>query len=162
MAISTPIGPVGILICWDLAFPEAFRELIAGGAKIIIIPTFWTLTDCSPYGLSLNPRAEALFLETTLTARAFENTCAVVFVNAGGAPGSTNSPYAGLSRVAVPFIGALGDETKDTHEEGMSIVELDMRLVEEAERQYKVREDMEGEDWHYEYRHGRPDRRVKL
>ena len=160
--ISTPLGPVGMLICWDLAFPEAFRELIAGGAKMIIIPTFWTLNDCSPYGLSLNPRAEALFLETTLTARAFENTCAIVFVNAGGAKGSKDSPYAGLSRVAVPFIGALGDETKDTHEEGMSIVELDMKLVEEAEKQYKVREDMAGEDWHYEYRHGRADRRVKL
>jgi hypothetical protein len=26
------------------AFPEAFRELIAGGAKIIIIPTFWNLS----------------------------------------------------------------------------------------------------------------------
>lgn len=29
-----------MLICWDLAFPEAFRELIGQGAKIIIIPTF--------------------------------------------------------------------------------------------------------------------------
>jgi hypothetical protein len=29
-----------MLICWDLAFPEAFRELIADGAKIVIIPTF--------------------------------------------------------------------------------------------------------------------------
>ncbi len=162
MTISTPLGPIGMLICWDLAFPEAFRELIAGGAKIIIIPTFWTLADCSPYGLSLNPRSEALFLETALTARAFENTCAVIFVNAGGSQGSKDSPYAGLSRVTVPFLGALGDETKDTHEEAMSIVQLDMQLVEEAERQYKVREDMAGEDWHYEYRHGRPDRGAKL
>jgi predicted amidohydrolase len=32
---DTPIGKVGLLICWDLAFPEAFRELIANGAKIM-------------------------------------------------------------------------------------------------------------------------------
>jgi predicted amidohydrolase len=32
---DTPIGKVGMLICWDLAFPEAFRELIANGAKIM-------------------------------------------------------------------------------------------------------------------------------
>jgi predicted amidohydrolase len=38
--IQTDIGKVGLLICWDLAFPEAFRELIAKGAEIIIIPTF--------------------------------------------------------------------------------------------------------------------------
>lgn len=39
-AVDTPIGRVGMLICWDLAFPEAFRELIADGAEIIILPTF--------------------------------------------------------------------------------------------------------------------------
>lgn len=39
-AIDTPLGKVGLLICWDLAFPEAFRELIAQGVKLIIIPTF--------------------------------------------------------------------------------------------------------------------------
>jgi predicted amidohydrolase len=37
---DTPIGKVGLLICWDLAFPEAFRELIANGAEVVIIPTF--------------------------------------------------------------------------------------------------------------------------
>lgn len=173
--IQTPIGPVGLLICWDLAFPEAFRELIAAGAKTIIIPTCWTLTDSSPYGLSVNPRAEALFLETIITARAYENTCAVVFVNAGGpaskkglaepksSEGQTEKPpdikkpatghYAGLSRVALPFSGALGDETKDNAEEGMSIVHVDMRHVEEAEKNYKVREDIAKEKWHYKHRY---------
>ena len=49
------------------------------GAKTIILPTFWTLADCSTYGLSKNPMSEKLFLESTVTSRAFENTCAVVF-----------------------------------------------------------------------------------
>ncbi|KAL8922626.1 MAG: hypothetical protein Q9172_003500 [Xanthocarpia lactea] len=160
--IQTPLGPVGLLICWDLAFPEAFRELITAGAKIIIIPTFWTLSNCSPYGLSVNPRSEALFLESTITSRTFENTCAVVFVNAGGPVGSANSNYAGLSRVAVPFLGALGDESKDTHEEGMSVVDLDMRHVEEAEANYKIREDLGREDWHYVHPRGQKLGREKL
>ena len=133
--IETPIGPAGLLICWDLAFPEAFRELIAAGAKTIIIPTFWTLTDCSPYGLSVNPRAEAVFLESTITARAYENTCAMVFVNAGGpatpkfrkgdeptpqdgvadpSPDTkpTSSHYAGLSRVGKLSRGHLPEPEK--------------------------------------------------
>ena len=38
--MNTPIGKIGILICWDLAFPEAFRELIARGAQVIIMPVF--------------------------------------------------------------------------------------------------------------------------
>lgn len=40
---DTPVGKIGMLICWDLAFPEAFRELIAKGAEIIIIPTYCEL-----------------------------------------------------------------------------------------------------------------------
>lgn len=173
--IQTPLGPVGLLICWDLAFPEAFRELIAAGAKTIIIPTFWTLADCSPYGLSVNPRAEALFLESTITSRAYENTCVIILVNAGGAAtpsreadkprpeeGQSGPPpdkkpstghYAGLSRVALPFVGALGDETKDSAEEAMSIVDVNMRHVEESEANYKIRADMDSETWHYNYRH---------
>ena len=74
-------------------------------------------------------------------------------VNAGAPPENENSTYAGLSRVAVPFVGSLGDETKDTNKEGMSVVDVDMELVEEAEKNYKVREDIEGEGWHYTYRH---------
>ena len=74
-------------------------------------------------------------------------------VNAGAPPEKEDSAYAGLSRVAVPFIGSLGDETKDTNKEGMSVVDVDMQLVEEAEKNYKIRKDIEGEGWHYTYRH---------
>lgn len=72
---DTPLGKVGMLVCWDLAFPEAFREMIYAGAKLIIIPTFWTLKDCSEEGLARNPSAEALFLDSILISRCFENTC---------------------------------------------------------------------------------------
>ena len=183
-AFSTPIGRVGLLICWDLAFPEAFRELISQGAKTIIVPTFWTLADCSEYGRKQNPKSEALLLESLTTARSFENTCAVVLVNVGarraaeaeisienGANRNEESEgngdsFAGMSRVCLPFVGALGDETKDTAKEGMSIVEVNMEHVEEAEKNYKVREDMKREGWHYGYSHapeeGRKTNTVKL
>ena len=138
-----------MLICWDLAFPEAFRELVAGGAKIIIIPTFWTLADCTSAGLAQNPLSEQLFLESTLVSRCFENTCMVVFANIGGPVGeAAKGLYAGLSQVAVPFKGALG---KLGDEEGMSVVEVDMQILEDAEDNYKVRADMGSEGWHYEY-----------
>lgn len=110
----------------------------------------------------VDSHSEALFLESAVTSRAFENTCAVVFVNAGGPVGSSRSTYAGLSRVAVPFLGVLGDETKDSSEEGMSIVDLDMRHVQEAEANYKVRADLAREDWHYVHPRGEKTRHMKL
>ncbi|KAG8530009.1 uncharacterized protein KY384_005491 [Bacidia gigantensis] len=153
-AFDTPLGKVGLLVCWDLAFPEAFRELIAKGAKTVIIPTFWGINDCSEYARNLNLRTEALLLESMLTARAFENTCCVIFVNAGAPPGDLeNGAYAGLSRVTLPFVGAKGEETMKTTAEGMSIVTIDMEIVEEAEKNYRVRADLGAEGWHYTYRH---------
>lgn len=106
----------------------------------------------------MNPASESLFITSALTLRAFENTCAVIFVNAGCPTNESNSHYAGLSRVTLPFIGPVGDETKDSNKEGMSIVDIDMKLVEEAEKNYKVREDIAQGDWHYEYRHVRGHR----
>lgn len=142
--ISTPLGPIGILICWDLAFPEAFRSLIRQGAKIIIIPAFWT-NECSDEGRRRNPNAEGLFLESALTTRAFENTCCVVFVNAGG---KQEDGMLGLSQVTMPFIGKVKGGFEGC-EEGFRVVEVDMEILEEAERNYKVREDLSREDWHY-------------
>ena len=42
----------------------------------------------------------------------------------------------------------------------MAVVELDMEILEEAERNYKVREDMARDDWHYTYRHDFPKGRL--
>ncbi|KAF2487944.1 carbon-nitrogen hydrolase [Neohortaea acidophila] len=145
---DTPLGKVGLLICWDLAFPEAFRELIDNGAKIIIIPTFWTLSDCSKDGLAINPLSEGLFLDSILTARCFENTCAVVFANAGGPAGKG---YAGLSQICVPYAGAL--TRLGSHAEGMAVADVDMNILEIAEQNYQVRTDLARSDWHYMYRH---------
>ena len=172
IAFDTPLGKVGLLICWDLAFPEAFRELISQGAKLIIVPTFWTLSDCSKEGLAINPTSEGLFLDSILVSRCFENTCgtsrsdaiiinhmhewitnvntAIAFANAGGPPGKG---YAGLSQVCIPYAGAVA--RLGSHAEGMAVADVDMQILEHAEENYQVRTDLARSDWHYTYRHSK-------
>jgi predicted amidohydrolase len=147
VAFDTPLGKVGLLICWDLAFPEAFRELIMQGAKMIIVPAFWKYTDAGDVGIKRNPRSEGDFLDAAVVSRAFENTCAVVFCNVGG---PSDEGFAGRSQVAMPFLGRV--ELFSNSDEGMKIVELDMDVLDEAEGEYKVRQDLASPGWHYGYR----------
>ncbi|CVL01475.1 related to NIT3 Nitrilase [Fusarium proliferatum] len=128
----------GMVICWDLAFPEAFKALVNDGADIILIPSYWFMDDNGEEGAGLNPDSERIFLNCTLTARAFENTAAVVFCNAGG-----------LSCVNMPILGALG--RIEVGEEKMEIVDLDLDVLRVAEETYKIRMDMKSEGWHYKY-----------
>lgn len=142
---STPVR-AGMLVCWDLAFPEAFRALIADGAQLIIIPSFWLLTDLDEVGLALNPDSEKVFLDAAVVSRAFENTACVVFCNKGG-----------CSQVAMPIQGKLKvlpeGESRELglDEEGVSYVEVDLDVLRIAEGNYKVREDIKGKGWHYGY-----------
>jgi predicted amidohydrolase len=145
-----PSRPVraGMLVCWDIAFPEAFRALVADGADIIFVPSFWYMSDVDEEARRHNPDSEKAFLESALVARAYENTAAVVFVNAGG-----------LSQVAMPILGAVGRmgtaEEEKARGKGagqeMRVVEVDMDVLRIAEGNYKVREDMRKEGWHYGY-----------
>jgi predicted amidohydrolase len=146
-AIQTPLGPVGILICWDISFPEAFRSLIMQGARIIIIPTFWTAYDMTAKCLEVNKNAEALFLRSALITRACENTCCIVFANAGG---PEEDGYIGISQVTMPLVGPLPGSFEDSSE-GLRVVPVDMSLLDVAEENYVIRQDLKRQDWHYGY-----------
>ena len=149
-AFDTPWGRAGLIICWDLAFPEACRALVADGARIIICVSYWDAADGGE-GAGVNPDCETLLLENVCVARAFENTCALVFVNTSAPPGratdDAGQPFLGLSQVAVPLSGALGG-TMGAGEEAR-VVDVDLGVLDVAERVYKVRADMAKEGWHY-------------
>jgi nitrilase len=66
VVLQTPIGCVGLAVCYDMRFPELFRNLSAAGAQVFSVPSAFT----APTG-----RAH---WETLLRARAIENLCHVI------------------------------------------------------------------------------------
>jgi deaminated glutathione amidase len=64
--VRTPVGHLGLSVCYDVRFPELFRKLSAAGAELLAVPSAFT----APTG-----RAH---WEPLLRARAIENLCFVV------------------------------------------------------------------------------------
>ena len=70
--VDTPFGKIGLAICFDLRFPELFRQLVLKGAEIIVIPSAFTAITGKAHW------------EVLLRARAIENLCYVVASSQGG------------------------------------------------------------------------------
>ncbi|HEY1604589.1 MAG TPA: carbon-nitrogen hydrolase family protein [Allosphingosinicella sp.] len=43
VVVATPIGPLGLSICYDLRFPDLYRALTDAGARIVAIPAAFTV-----------------------------------------------------------------------------------------------------------------------
>jgi len=63
---DTPLGRIGLSICYDLRFPELYRRLVDQGAQILMIPSAFTLATGKDHW------------EPLLRARAIENQCYVL------------------------------------------------------------------------------------
>jgi predicted amidohydrolase len=78
---------VGILICYDVEFPEAVRALALAGAELIAVPT----ALIRPYDIVAH---------TLVPARAFENQVYVAYAGLCGSEGGLG--YCGLSCIVGP------------------------------------------------------------
>ena len=63
---ETPVGAIGLSICYDLRFPELYRQLAFAGARILMVPSAFTF-----------PTGEAHW-EPLIRARAIENQAYVI------------------------------------------------------------------------------------
>lgn len=70
----------------------------------------------------------------------------MIFANAAG----PEEDFLGLSQITLPITGPVG---KMGAEEGVLVRELDVGVVDAAEANYKVRQDLGRADWYYSYRH---------
>jgi deaminated glutathione amidase len=112
-AISPPVISgecrFGVMICYDLRFPEMARILALEGANILVAPAGWIQGDL-----------KVDHWQTMIKARALENGCYII------APGQTGNLYIGHSMVVDP----LGRTIVDLGErENLAVIELNLALV---------------------------------
>lgn len=43
--VETPFGRIGVLVCYDLEFPEYTRQVALAGADLVAVPTNWPRVD---------------------------------------------------------------------------------------------------------------------
>ena len=109
---------IASFICYDLRFPEIFREATKKGANLITIQAAW-------------PAKRRSHWETLLRARAIENQVYIAAVNAVSESPDQKLPLAGTSLIISPN-GDILAEASHQNEEVIS-AELDR----EAERDYR-------------------------
>ena len=109
---------LGMSICYDVRFPELYRELVGRGAEIIVIPAAFTLATTRDHW------------EVLVRARAIENQCFVVAPNQIGnhAPGLRSG---GRSLIVDPW-GLVLASAPDT--ETAIVAELDFENLERIRR----------------------------
>jgi len=84
---ETELGKLGMIICYDVFFPEVTRLLSLKGAKLIVC-------------ISASPSVRRGFFETLTVARAMENTVFLAFVNLAGIEDGLQ--FWGGSRIIAP------------------------------------------------------------
>ncbi|MCU6453522.1 carbon-nitrogen hydrolase family protein [Sphingomonas sp. A2-49] len=111
--VETPIGPLGLAICYDLRFPALFAALAEAGASVLAIPAAFT----HPTG--------AAHWHALMRARAIETGCFVVAAAQAGSHADGRTTY-GHSLVVDPW----GDVLLDMGQaRGLGFAEIDPARV---------------------------------
>ncbi|ASQ45496.1 carbon-nitrogen hydrolase family protein [Legionella clemsonensis] len=124
VVVDTPVGRVGLSVCYDLRFPELYRQLVLRGAELFSIPSAFTAVT------------GAAHWETLLKARAIENLCYVIAPNQSGEHENGRHTY-GHSMIIEPWGKTLAQKKTGT---GMITAEIDLQRLQQLRRQFPCNE----------------------
>lgn len=117
---NTPFGALGLSICYDLRFPELYRRLVAGGARVLAIPSAFT------------ERTGKAHWEVLLRARAIENLAFVIAPAQSGQHDANRASH-GHAMIVEPWGTVLAERYEG---EGLVLADLDF------ERQDRLRREL--------------------
>lgn len=121
VVVSTPLGRVGLAVCYDVRFPELFRLLEAQGAEILCLPAAFTAATGRAHW------------ETLIRARAIENLCYVIAPAQSGTHESGRDTW-GDSMVVDPW-GHVLERVAETGA-GLAVGEVDRTLQQQMRTRF--------------------------
>ena len=116
---NSEIGNWGLSICYDLRFPELYRELVDKGAEILSIPSAFTYTTGQDHWRPL------------LRARAIENTSYVFAPAQTGLHGKNRKTW-GHAMIINPWGRVITDAGQ---EPGIAVAEIDPNNIQQVRNQ---------------------------
>lgn len=130
--VTVPVGDLtlGLAVCYDVRFPELFRELATRGADTILLPASWGA------GPGKREQWELLVRARALDSTAWVVACGQADPAASGGPASPKAPTGiGYSLVADPY-GRVAGSLDDAP--GLRVVDVDPKVVESARKEIQV------------------------
>ena len=125
---DTKFGKIGLIVCYDIFFPELCRAYALMGADIIIC-------------LSATPSVTRKYFETLIPARAIENTVFFIYVNLVGT--QENMVFWGGSEIRDPLSNQI--LKAPYFKESVKVCEIDLKQVEFARANRPVLRDIKSE-----------------
>ncbi|CAG2123334.1 unnamed protein product, partial [Medioppia subpectinata] len=120
--VPTPVGNIGLGICYDIRFAEFAISLAKSGADILTYPSSFTVPTGSAHW------------ETLLRARAIETQCYVVAAAQTGVHNAKRSSY-GHAMVVDPW-GAIIGQCSD--EVGLCVAQIDLNFIKSVRQKLPV------------------------
>jgi predicted amidohydrolase len=119
VVVETAVGAVGLSICYDVRFPELYRDLARKGARLLCVPSAFT------------ERTGKAHWEVLLRARAIENLAYVLAPAQVGHHGGGRASH-GHAMIVDPW-GAVVAQVADG--EGVAVADLDMERLARLRRE---------------------------
>ncbi|MEL7424492.1 MAG: carbon-nitrogen hydrolase [Bacteroidota bacterium] len=132
--ISTSLGKLGVLVCWDQWYPEAARLMALAGAEVLIYPTAIGYESTDP------PEEQQRQYEAWLTIQrghAVANGLPVISVNRTGYEADPSGHTGGIQFWGQSFVAGPQGEllyTAPAQEEATQVVSIDRQRTEEIRR----------------------------